>query len=178
MIVNKWLDWMKENENFDSIYSEIGKPESLNDNEWIKKVAKSSIYKSFVEEKISPGERASSEIGNMYTASIFMSLISSLVEAVEKDKKFENKKIGFISYGSGSKAKIFEGTIEKDWIIKTEPIKLFENLENRKKVSVDIYEKLHKRKISSNINNNDGIIKLSKISKDEFTEGLRNYIKY
>jgi hypothetical protein len=45
-------------------------------------------------------------------------------------------------------------------------------------VSVDIYEKLHKRKISSNINNNDGIIKLSKISKDEFTEGLRNYIKH
>ena len=178
MIVNKWLDWMKENENFDSIYSEIGKPESLNDNEWIKKVAKSSIYKSFVEEKISPGERASSEIGNMYTASIFMSLISSLVEAVEKDKKFENKKIGFISYGSGSKAKIFEGTIEKDWILKTEPIKLFENLENRKKVSVDIYEKLHKRKISSNINNNDGIIKLSKISDGEFTEGLRNYRKY
>ena len=62
--------------------------------------------------------------------------------------------------------------------IKTKPIKLFENLDNRKKVSVDIYEKLHKRKISSNINNNDGIIKLSKISKDEFTEGLRNYIKY
>ena len=178
MIVNKWLDWMKENENFDSIYSEIGKPESLNDNEWIKKVAKSSIYKSFVEEKISPGERASSEIGNMYTASIFMSLISCLVEAVEKDKKFENKKIGFISYGSGSKAKIFEGTIEKDWIVKTEPIKLFENLKNRKKVSVDIYEKLHKRKISSNINNNDGIIKLSKISDGEFTEGLRNYRKY
>mgnify|MGYP001386936590 CR=1 FL=1 len=51
MIVNKWLDWMKENENFDSIYSEIGKPESSNDNEWIKKVAKSSIYKSFVEER-------------------------------------------------------------------------------------------------------------------------------
>ena len=114
----------------------------------------------------------------MYTASIFMSLISSLVEAFEKDRELINKKIGFISYGSGSKAKIFEGTIQKDWITKTKPIKLFENLDNRKKVSVDIYEKLHKRKISSNINNNDGIIKLSKISKDEFTEGLRNYIKY
>ena len=63
-------------------------------------------------------------------------------------------------------------------MIKTKPIKLFENLDNRKKVSVDIYEKLHKRRISSNINNNDGIIKLSKISNDEFTEGLRNYIKY
>ncbi len=178
MIVNKWMDWMKEHNQFEKIYSEIGKPNSSVDKDWIKKVSKSDIYKSFIEDKISPGEKASSEIGNMYTASIFMSLISSLVEAFEKERELINKKIGFISYGSGSKAKIFEGTIQKDWIIKTKPIKLFENLDNRKKVSVDIYEKLHKRKISSNINNNDGIIKLSKISKDEFTEGLRNYIKY
>ena len=178
MIVNKWMDWMKENNQFEKIYSEIGKPNLSEDKDWIKKVSKSDIYKSFIEDKISPGEKASSEIGNMYTASIFMSLISSLVEAFEKDRELINKKIGFISYGSGSKAKIFEGTIQKDWITKTKPIKLFENLDNRKKVSVDIYEKLHKRKISSNINNNDGIIKLSKISKDEFTEGLRNYIKY
>ena len=67
---------------------------------------------NFIEDKISPGEKASSEIGNMYTASIFMSLISSLVEAFEKDRELINKKIGFISYGSGSKAKIFEGTIQ------------------------------------------------------------------
>ena len=107
-----------------------------------------------------------------------MSLISSLVESLEKDRKLENKKIGFISYGSGSKAKIFEGTIEKDWIKKTKLIKLFENLDSRKKVSIDVYEDLHKRKISSNINNNDGIIKLSKIFNGEFTEGLRKYVKY
>ena len=178
MIVNKWLDLMKENDIFDSIYSEIGKPESSNDKEFIKNVAKSSIYKSFVEEKISPGERASSEIGNMYTASIFMSLISSLVEAVEKDKKFENTKIGFISYGSGSKAKIFEGTVQKNWMNKIKPINLFESLNNRKKINIDVYENLHKRKVSSNINNNDGIIKLSQISNGEFDEGLRNYKKY
>ena len=133
---------------------------------------------SFIDDKISPGEKASSEIGNMYTASIFMSLISSLVEALEKDRELENKKIGFISYGSGSKAKIFEGTIQRDWKKKTKPIKLFENLDNRKKVSINIYEDLHNRKIASNINNNNGIIKLSKISNGEFTEGLRNYKKY
>jgi hydroxymethylglutaryl-CoA synthase len=178
MIVNKWLDWMNEKEGFNSIYSEIGKPESSNDKDWIKKVAKSSVYKSFVEEKIAPGERASSEIGNMYTASIFMSLISSLVEAVEKDKKLENKKIGFISYGSGSKAKIFEGTIQKDWVDKIKPITLFDSLNKRKKISIDVYENLHKRKVTSNINNNNGVIKLSRISNGEFDEGLRNYKKY
>ena len=178
MIVDKWLDWMNDNEDLNSIYSEIGKPNSSNDKDWAKKVTKSLVYKSFIEEKISSGERASSEIGNMYTASIFMSLISSLEDAVENDKNFVNKKIGFISYGSGSKAKIFEGTIQKNWVEKIKPIKLFESLNNRKRINIDTYENLHKRKISSNINNNDGIIKLSKISKGEFTEGLRNYIKY
>ena len=39
---------------------------------------------------------------------------ADLVEAFEKDRELINKKIGFISYGSGSKAKIFEGTIQKD----------------------------------------------------------------
>jgi hydroxymethylglutaryl-CoA synthase len=178
MIINKWLDWMSENNLSHKIYSEIGEPISEDDKEWIRKVSKSSIYKSFIEEKISPGERASSEIGNMYTASIFMSLISSLIEANINNKDFENKKIGFISYGSGSKAKIFEGTIQKNWIDKVKNLNLFENLNNRKKISVETYEKLHKSKVSSNINNNDGIIKLSKISNEEFTEGLRNYIKY
>ena len=113
MIINKWLDWMSENDKIEEIYSEIGKPESNQDKDWIKKVSKSSLYKNFVENKIAPGEMASSEIGNMYTASIFMSLISSLVDAANNDKKFEDKKIGFISYGSGSKAKIFEGTVQK-----------------------------------------------------------------
>ena len=178
MIVDKWMDWMKENNQLEEIYSEVGNPDSSEDKDWIKKVSKSDIYMSFIDDKISPGEKASSEIGNMYTASIFMSLISSLVEALEKDRELENKKIGFISYGSGSKAKIFEGTIQRDWKKKTKPIKLFENLDNRKKVSINIYEDLHNRKIASNINNNNGIIKLSKISNGEFTEGLRNYKKY
>tara|TARA_B100001063_G_scaffold69323_1_gene63387 strand:- start:4547 stop:5989 length:1443 start_codon:yes stop_codon:yes gene_type:complete len=178
MIINKWLDWMYENNLSNEIYSEIGKPVSEDDKEWFKKLSKSSIYKSFINEKISPGEKASSEIGNMYTASIFMSLISSLVEANINNKDLENKKIGFISYGSGSKAKIFEGIIQKNWIDKVKHLNLFKNLNNRKKISVDIYEKLHKSKITSNINNNNGIIKLSKISNAEFTEGLRNYIKY
>ena len=178
MIINKWLDWMSENDKIEEIYSEIGKPESKQDKDWIKKVSKSSLYKNFVENKIAPGEMASSEIGNMYTASIFMSLISSLVDAANNDKKFKDKKIGFISYGSGSKAKIFEGTVQKNWIKKINTIKLFDGLNKRKKISIDIYEKLHNRKITSNINNNDGVIKLNKISDGEFTEGLRNYLKY
>ena len=178
MITDKWIEWMEKNGDSELIYSEVGNPKSEIDKDWIKKVSKSSVYKNFVEQKIAPGEKASSEIGNMYTASIFMSLISSLVEASSNDNEFANKKIGFISYGSGSKAKIFEGTVQTNWKDKIERIKLFQNLDSRKKISIDIYEQLHKRKVSSNINNNQGIIKLKNIDKGEFTEGLRNYFKY
>ena len=178
MITDKWIEWMGKNGDSELIYSEVGNPKSNLDKDWIKKVSKSSMYKNFVDHKIAPGEKASSEIGNMYTASIFMSLISSLVEALSNGNEFTNKKIGFISYGSGSKAKVFEGTVQTNWKDKIESIKLFQSLDLRKKISIDIYEKLHKRKISSNINNNQGIIKLKKIDKGEFTEGLRNYFKY
>ena len=178
MIINKWLDWMNENEIIKDVYSEIGEPKSIDDVDWVKKVSKSNLYRKFIEDKIAPGEKASSEIGNMYTASIFMSLISTLVEGVNNNKDYKNKKIGFISYGSGSKAKIFEGTVQENWVEKIKEINLFEILNKRKKISIDVYENLHNRKITSNINNNDGIIKLTKISDGEFTEGLRNYIKH
>ena len=178
MIINKWLDWMNENEIIKDVYSEIGEPKSIDDVDWMKKVSKSNLYRKFIEDKIAPGEKASSEIGNMYTASIFMSLISTLVEGVNNNKDYKNKKIGFISYGSGSKAKIFEGTVQENWVEKIKEINLFESLNKRNKISIDVYENLHNRKITSNINNNDGIIKLTKISDGEFTEGLRNYIKH
>ena len=178
MIADKWVEWMENNGDSELIYTEVGKPSSDSDKDWIKKVSKSNVYKNFINQKIAPGEKASSEIGNMYTASIFMSFISSLDEAISDGKDLNNKKIGFISYGSGSKAKIFEGTIQNQWIDKIKKIKLFQNLDSRKKISIDIYEKLHRRKVSSNINNNEGIIKLKGIDNGEFTEGLRNYFKY
>lgn len=178
MITEKWLEWLKDNNEIETIYQEIGKPVSDQDNDWLKKVSKSNSYKEFIKEKIAPGEIASSEIGNMYTASIFMSLLSSLSVKAENTSNLKGKKIGFISYGSGSKSKIFEGTVESNWLTKIKSINLFENLNNRKKISVEIYEKLHRRKISSNINNNEGVIKLRNIETGEFTEGLRSYINY
>ena len=53
-----------------------------------------------------------------------------LVVNNDNDKKFEDKKIGFISYGSGSKAKIFEGTVQKNWIEKTNTIKQITSYNN------------------------------------------------
>ena len=54
---------------------------------WKKAASKSVMYQNFIENKIKDGEMASSYIGNMYTASIFMSLISLLsAHSIRKEK--------------------------------------------------------------------------------------------
>ena len=70
----------------EKLVNEIG-PES--DPEWTKKAYKSSAYKNFINEKIMPGELASSEIGNMYTASIFMSFLSMLSYHLKTQKSID-----------------------------------------------------------------------------------------
>jgi hydroxymethylglutaryl-CoA synthase len=51
-------------------------------------VAKSEGYIQFINDKIEKSQRASSEIGNMYTASIFMALLSALQTSLTKMKNW------------------------------------------------------------------------------------------
>ena len=172
MIFNNWINWIKDDPKFKDLINEVG-PEVNED--FNKKAYKSSLYKEFIENKISPGEKASSSIGNMYSASVFMSLLSMLNYHFDMNNKLAGDKVGFISYGSGSKAKVFEGKIENRWKNKIKSSKLFEALSNRKEVDVDLYEDLHKNIIVDPICNLNNIIKLSSIQDGEFTRGLRKY---
>ena len=133
------------------------------------------MFYDFVKEKIIPGELASAEIGNMYTGSIFMALISLLSSALEKGKDLKNSKIGFLSYGSGSKAKIFEGTLETQWEEKIKGLDLFKNLSNRIKIDIKDYERLHNNESVSPLDSSSHSIKLDKIDSSELTAGLRKY---
>ena len=103
MMSDIWLEWMKENNQFSLIEDEIGPYDQEDVNSWKKAASKSSLYKKFVAEKIADGEVASGEIGNMYTASIFMSLISHLFLCYQNQEELFGKNFGFISYGSGSR---------------------------------------------------------------------------
>ncbi|MFQ3351255.1 MAG: hydroxymethylglutaryl-CoA synthase [Candidatus Marivariicella framensis] len=175
MLVKKWTLWLDDNNKLDQLTNEIGKVKKGDEKAWIKLASKSELYNDFVVKKIAPGEIASSEIGNMYTASIFMSLLSMLNNAITKKIELTNNKIGFISYGSGSKAKIFEGIIESSWKIKLKSSNLFEILDKRKDIDVGTYEDLHRNKIKDPISEYNSSIKLSKIQEGEFTRGLRSY---
>lgn len=117
-----------------------------------KSVAKSPEYLAFISEKIEPSQRASSEIGNMYTASVFMALLSALQVSYDKGEDLAGAKIGFLGYGSGSKAKVFAGSVSPSWKEVVAKWDIFGNLENRTPVSFETYEKLHRKQLEESVN--------------------------
>jgi hydroxymethylglutaryl-CoA synthase len=117
-----------------------------------KAVAKSEEYLNFISEKIEKSQRASSEIGNMYTASIFMALLSALQVSFNEGEELAGAEIGFLGYGSGSKSKVFAGKVSKSWKTAVSKLKLFENLKNRTAVNFETYEKLHRKQLETSVN--------------------------
>lgn len=111
----------------------------------LKETNKSEEYNIFVTKKLMPAELASSLIGNLYTGSIFMGLLSTLAHFNDTNKEITDSKFGFLAYGSGSKSKVFEGTIQKEWKAAIANCKLFETLENSLEIDFTTYQKLHKK---------------------------------
>ena len=107
---------------------------------------------------------------------IFMSLISHLYVSCENSQELEGKRFGFISYGSGSKSKVFEGTIQNNWKSKTKHLSLFDSLSNRTFIDFETYEKLHNGAINSPISNHHNIV-LERIDQRENKTGFRHYFK-
>ena len=114
-------------------------------------MAKSEGYIAFINEKIEPSQRASSEIGNMYTASIFMALLSALQVSFNNEEELKGQKIGFLAYGSGSKAKVFAGTVNESWKEVVSKWDIFNVLNQRKAIDFDIYENLHLKKLENSV---------------------------
>ena len=170
MIFNNWLNWMKKDAKYNDLLNEIG---SEDDEFFTKKAYKSDMYKKFITSKIAPGEKASSSIGNMYSASVFMSLLSMLNYHYDSGIEIKDQKVGFISYGSGSKAKIFQGEIQKSWKDKIQTSKLFESLNKRKEISFEDYQNLHKSKNIPPLSNHS--IRFSHTDETVNSKGYRRY---
>lgn len=154
MLVNFYLDWMKANNRWNDVVEVMGSdlPEDRAEaKEWIRAFSKSDYYKAYVAKALAPAERASSLIGNMYTGSIFMGLLSTLCDAAERGEELTGKRMGFMGYGSGSKAKVFQGTIEAGWN-KVAALGLFEDLQARTAVTFSTYEQWHNEALDVPIN--------------------------
>lgn len=117
----------------------------------LKEISRSDDYKTFVSEKLLPAELASSLIGNLYTGSIFMGLLSTLAHFYDTKKEIASEKFGFLAYGSGSKSKVFEGTIQPEWKSAIANVSLFETLEKSFEIDFETYEKLHKKEQKQSI---------------------------
>ncbi|MNQ22685.1 Polyketide biosynthesis 3-hydroxy-3-methylglutaryl-ACP synthase PksG [compost metagenome] len=117
----------------------------------LKEVSKSEEYRNFVSQKLQAAEIASSLIGNLYTGSIFMGLLSTLSHFYDSKNNVSGKKFGFLAYGSGSKSKVFEGTIQEDWQSAVATVNLFETLEKSFEIDFETYEKLHKKEQKQSI---------------------------
>ncbi len=111
----------------------------------LRDISKGEDYKAFVNQKLQPAEPASSLIGNLYTGSIFMGLLSTLVVAANEGRELEGKKIGFLAYGSGSKSKVFQGTVQAGWKAAAQQSRLFETLDRSTAIDFDTYNSLHKK---------------------------------
>lgn len=114
-------------------------------NEENKVIAKSEDYLDFVSKAIFPSEIASGQIGNMYTGSIFLGLLSTLEYHLQNENDIANKKMGFIAYGSGSKAKVFEAEVQPQWQAAVTKVGLFDLLNNSTEIDFGTYISLHKK---------------------------------
>ncbi|MFP9098848.1 hydroxymethylglutaryl-CoA synthase family protein [Flavobacterium sp. RHBU_24] len=117
----------------------------------IKEISKSDDYRAFVNQKLQPAEPASSLIGNLYTGSIFMGLLSALVVKAEQGIDITGTAFGFLAYGSGSKSKAFQGVIQPGWKAAAEKARLFQTLETSTAIDFETYNKLHKKELDYSV---------------------------
>jgi hydroxymethylglutaryl-CoA synthase len=103
-----------------------------------------SFYNEVFEKKMASSLEASSIIGNLYTASLYMGFRSLLEFEYRKGTDLESKRVGFGSYGSGSSAMVFSGVIQSEYKEIVQEMNLEEEIGPRKKISIDEYERLRR----------------------------------
>lgn len=139
-----------------------------------------SFYNEVYEKKMASSLEASAIIGNLYTASMYMGLRSLLEFEYKKGVELEGKRVGFGSYGSGSSAMVFSGTIQPDYKEVVKEMNLEEEIGIRTKLSMEEYERLHDGRVltldESILHNRREfvLIKIGGITADK--AGFREYV--
>ncbi|MGB0329591.1 MAG: hydroxymethylglutaryl-CoA synthase, partial [Candidatus Poseidoniaceae archaeon] len=138
-------------------------------------ISKTPEYMEFHKERIEKGQRASSLIGNQYTGSIFLALMSTFESDLEDNSKLEGELFGLCGYGSGAKAKVFEGKVAPRWREVVAGWQLFERLAGRVAIDQITYENLHKGLQEESVVSPRGEFALVEIGEDGANEGARTY---
>lgn len=142
---------------------------------YLKEISQTPAYKAFVKEKMEKGQWASSEVGNMYACSIFLSLMGFLEADFDENQDLSGKHIGLFGYGSGSKSKVFEAQIQPEWKTVTANFKIRHKLNARKAIDYATYENLHRLKQKENVIPPQGEFILKNIGQEGVHLGSRTY---
>lgn len=143
--------------------------------QFLKAVSKTPAYRAVVKSKIEKGQRASSEVGNMYACSIFLSLMSVLESALTEGQDLAGHKLGFFGYGSGSKSKVFEATLQPTWATVVSRFRVFETLGKRQAIDYATYEALHKGAATASVIAPSGTFALAEVGTEGVHKGARHY---
>lgn len=149
-------------------------------NAYLKTISETADYQDFVKGKLEAAAKLSSQVGNIYTGSIFLALISALeLELTDNHDVNDNKAseicYGFVAYGSGSKSKVFEGVLQPEWKGVASKLNAFEKLKQRKAISFEEYEALHTGFAIASMNGIHSKFGLNSICEEGQLEGTRNY---
>ncbi|MFZ2899577.1 MAG: hydroxymethylglutaryl-CoA synthase [Saprospiraceae bacterium] len=144
--------------------------------QFLKGVSLTEEYKAYVQEKIEKGQRASGRVGNLYTGSIFLALMSTLESDLHDGEMLEGKRFGFFAYGSGSKSKVFEGLVQPQWREVVKAFGLFSTLDQRQAIGYDTYDKLHRGVPFNSYLQPKGSFALTGVSAGHSSIGVRSYV--
>jgi hydroxymethylglutaryl-CoA synthase len=98
------------------------------------------IFEETFKSKVDPGLLGAREVGNIYTGSVYMGLISLL----ENEKEtIEGKQVGIFSYGSGCGAEFFQCHMKTGIRSIIEGLQFKEQLERRKSITFEQYKNIY-----------------------------------
>jgi len=162
-----------------TIESVLGDEEFMTkDHEFTKLFTKTPEYQEVYESKLASSLIASTMIGNLYTASLYLGFRSSLEYEYQKGIDLEGKRVGFGSYGSGSSAMVFSGVIQPGYEEIVKNMNLVAELEDRRRLTLEEYESLHENRLSpekSMLHSKKEFV-LVDVKTDTETRGERRYI--
>ena len=171
---------------WEAIVAEIGPEPRLEDFEteaefhraddaYRRSLSKTPAFQAFVAERIEKGQRASSRIGNQYTGSIFLALMSTLESDLLEGNDLDGTTVGLCGYGSGAKAKVFTGIVQPEWRGIVGRFQLFARLDHRQALSGDEYEALHRGTCDASIVRPSREFALVEVERDGELAGRRQY---
>ena len=147
------------------------------DQEFTKMFTETIQYKEIYESKLASSLIASSMIGNLYTASLYLGFRSCLEFEHKKGIELYNKRVGFGSYGSGSSAMVFSGVIEQEYKEVVKNMNLEDEIGNRKRLTWDEYVQLHENQLRPEdaLITNHHEFTLVSVNADKESRGERHY---